>query len=201
MTDLDQLRADANEWRRKAISRALTISRLRGTIDALIDLADEKITDPGPRGAGYSEAIGDLREVLREYGHLDGETAATEATQPANWLTAGTRDLSIPEQHRFTARPVDPEEERAASDRARRIADEAQRASEQLAALGGPHTGLVVQPYRDHGKELWVFRCWGDDHCDGLVSLDHTSQRWAEAARDRHLAEDHKAAAAGGEES
>lgn len=53
------------------------------------------------------------------------------------------------------------------------------------------HTGLVIQPYRDHGVEKWVFRCWGSDTCDGVVSLDHTSQRWAEAARDRHLTEDH----------
>jgi hypothetical protein len=56
-----------------------------------------------------------------------------------------------------------------------------------------PHTGLVVQSYRDHGIEKWVFRCWGtDDGCDGWLSLDHTSQQWAEQARDRHLAEDHK---------
>jgi hypothetical protein len=54
-----------------------------------------------------------------------------------------------------------------------------------------PHTGLVIQPYRDHGVEKWVFRCWGSDTCDGLISLDHTSQQWAEQARDRHLAEEH----------
>jgi hypothetical protein len=79
MTDPDQLRADAETWRRKAISRALTISRLRGTIDALTDLADEPVTDPGPRGDGYRAAIVDLREVLREFGHLDREAASTPA--------------------------------------------------------------------------------------------------------------------------
>lgn len=91
MTGTDQLRADAETWRRKAIRRALTISRLRGTIDALTDLADEPVTDPGPRGDGYRAAIVDLREVLREFGHL-------EAPHPAagEWLHAGTRDLSIP---------------------------------------------------------------------------------------------------------
>lgn len=190
---VDQLRADANAWRRKAIRRALAISRLRGTIDACIDLADEKITDPGPRGDGYREAIGDLREVLREFGHLDGDgAAATEATEPAPWLLAGTRDARIPEQHRFTVHPVDPELERAATERARQVADEAQRASEQLAALNAPHTGLVVQPYRnDAGQPAWVFRCWGTDHCDGYLSLDHSSQQSAERARDRHLAEGH----------
>jgi len=54
-----------------------------------------------------------------------------------------------------------------------------------------PHTGLVVQPYRDHGKERWVFRCWGTGTCDGLLSLDHTSQQSAEHARDRHVREEH----------
>lgn len=53
---------------------------------------------------------------------------------------------------------------------------------------------LVVQPYRDdHNRPRWVFRCWGTDTCDGLLSLDHTSQQWAERARDRHVAEEHRA--------
>jgi hypothetical protein len=55
-----------------------------------------------------------------------------------------------------------------------------------------PHTGLVVQPYRnDRGQSAWVFRCWGTDTCDGYLSLDHRSPQSAERARDRHLAEDH----------
>ncbi|WP_406444493.1 hypothetical protein OHB14_36580 [Streptomyces sp. NBC_01613] len=55
-----------------------------------------------------------------------------------------------------------------------------------------PHTGLVVQPYRDHGEEKWVFRCWGTETCDGYLSLDHTSQQSAERARDLHVAEEHQ---------
>lgn len=54
-----------------------------------------------------------------------------------------------------------------------------------------PHTGLVVQPYTDHGLQRWVFRCWGTSTCDGLLSLGHTSQQWAERARDRHVREEH----------
>jgi hypothetical protein len=55
-----------------------------------------------------------------------------------------------------------------------------------------PHTGLVVQPYRnDQGQPAWVFRCWGTDTCDGWLSLDHTSQQSAERARDRHVTEEH----------
>jgi hypothetical protein len=58
-----------------------------------------------------------------------------------------------------------------------------------------PHTGLVVQPYRnDRGENAWVFRCWGtDDGCDGWLSLDHYSEQSAERARDRHVAEEHGA--------
>lgn len=70
--DPDQFRADAEAWRQKAVRRALTISRLRGTIDACIDLVDEAVTDRSPRGDGYRAAISYLREVLQEFGHLDG---------------------------------------------------------------------------------------------------------------------------------
>jgi len=56
-----------------------------------------------------------------------------------------------------------------------------------------PHAGLTVQPYRraDDGSQKWVFRCWGTDTCDGWLSLDHDTERWAEIARDRHVAEEH----------
>jgi hypothetical protein len=106
--DLDQLYA--------------AIARVRAYAQTAIDAGD---TGPGP-------ALGRLLLQL-----LDGEQTATEATRPATWLTAGTRDLSIPAQHQVTVRPVDPEEERAATERARRVAAEAQRATEQLAALDG----------------------------------------------------------------
>lgn len=56
----------------------------------------------------------------------------------------------------------------------------------------GLQVGMVVQPYREYGQEKWVFRCWGtDDRCEGLLSLDHSSQSGAERARDRHVAEEH----------
>lgn len=58
----------------------------------------------------------------------------------------------------------------------------------------GLKAGLIVKPYREHGQEKWVFRCWGtDDGCDGFLSLDHTSEQSAQRARDRHLAEEHHA--------
>jgi len=58
--------------------------------------------------------------------------------------------------------------------------------------VGEPHTGLVVQPYRnDRGEHAWVFRCWGTDTCDGWLSLDHASEQSALRARDRHVAEEH----------
>ncbi|MET8411901.1 hypothetical protein ABZV34_28020 [Streptomyces sp. NPDC005195] len=41
----------------------------------------------------------------------------------------------------------------------------------------GPHTGLVVEPYRNDRREnVWVFRCWGTDTRDGWLSLDHYSE-------------------------
>lgn len=54
-----------------------------------------------------------------------------------------------------------------------------------------PHEGLVVKPYTDHGRKLWVFRCWGTDTCDGWLSLDHHSEGSAISARDRHITDEH----------
>ncbi|MFJ9243795.1 hypothetical protein [Streptomyces sp. NPDC101776] len=56
----------------------------------------------------------------------------------------------------------------------------------------GIKSGQVVQPYTDHGERKWVFRCWGaDKECDGLLSLGHSTESSAEAARERHRAESH----------
>lgn len=60
----------AAEWRRKAVRRALQISRLTGTIQAVNDLAHEQIPSPLPWSSGYMTALEDLRSVLREFGHL-----------------------------------------------------------------------------------------------------------------------------------
>ena len=55
-----------------------------------------------------------------------------------------------------------------------------------------PDASLVVQQYRaDDGSQKWAVRCWGTDTCDGFLSLDHDTERWAEQARDRHAAEAH----------
>jgi hypothetical protein len=59
----------------------------------------------------------------------------------------------------------------------------------------GLNAGMIVQPYRnDRGDNVWVFRCWGTDTCDGFLSLDHTSEQSAQRARDRHVAEEHSEA-------
>ena len=57
----------------------------------------------------------------------------------------------------------------------------------------GLKAGMIVAPYTEYGQRKWVFRCWGTDTCEGLVSLDHHSQGAAERARDRHTAEAHSA--------
>jgi hypothetical protein len=73
------------------------------------------------------------------------------------------------------------------------------RAEISVAPFHGEHT--AVQQYRaDDGSQKWAARCWGTDTCDGWLSLDHDTERWAEIARDRHVAEAHTeptAAAAG----
>lgn len=70
-TELDALHEQSEAWRRKAISRALRISKLTGSIQAVTDLANEEITARTGWGDGYRAALADLREVLREFGHLD----------------------------------------------------------------------------------------------------------------------------------
>lgn len=51
---------------------------------------------------------------------------------------------------------------------------------------------MRIAEYRpDHGHRAWAARCWGDGQCDGWLSLDHTTERWAQQAARRHLAEDH----------
>lgn len=111
----------------------------------------------------------DVSAVQPEHLHawratLTQPESATEATEPSRVLT------------------VDPSAVTATSVEATRQMD---------ADTTQPHTGLVVQPYREHGEEKWVFRCWGTAICDGWLSLDHYSQQSAERARDRHVTEDH----------
>jgi len=81
---------DAETWRRKAVRRALRISRLEGTIQAVTDLASEEITARTEWGDGYRAAQADLREALREFGHLPpahdaGPTVAECAANDRRW--------------------------------------------------------------------------------------------------------------------
>lgn len=56
---------------------------------------------------------------------------------------------------------------------------------------------LVIEPYRnDQNQPRWAFRCWGTDACDGWLSLELSSERWAEVVRERHIAEAHPEMAA-----
>lgn len=85
---------------------------------------------------------------------------------------------------------------RSFSDERRERAEGDMLAAEAVQQMNADSTrtriGLVVQPYREHGLDRWVFRCWGtDDGCDGLLSLDHYSEGSANAARDRHIVEAH----------
>lgn len=72
------------------------------------------------------------------------EAALTAARRAARgigaWGVLQAADETLHQQpsHRFTARPVDPELERAATERARQAAADSERAAEQLAALNPP---------------------------------------------------------------
>lgn len=86
----EQLRTEADAWRRKAIRRALGTSKLRGAIDGCRDLIGEDITRSDAWGDGYREAISDLREILQAFGQLedahDGPSIAEcAAADRAHW--------------------------------------------------------------------------------------------------------------------
>lgn len=86
----DAYRQQSEEWRRKAVRRAIHISKLQGTIQAVADLASEQITARTEWGDGYRAAIADLREVLREFGqtptaHDAGPTVAEAAADDRRW--------------------------------------------------------------------------------------------------------------------
>lgn len=78
-----------------------------------------------------------LQPELDTLAALD-QPAPAPASAPALWLLAGTRDLSIPTQHTFTARPVDPETERAATERAIQAAADSEKSAAWFAAHSQP---------------------------------------------------------------
>lgn len=123
------------------------------------------------RAAQTEHALAEVRDVIADMEEVTG------ARTWASWLRAAI-ERGLGEQ----PGPAATEATEATHAEAVRQMD---------ADTANPHTGLVVQPYRDHGKRQWVFRCWGTDTCDGWLSLDHFSKESAERARDRHVAEEH----------
>jgi hypothetical protein len=75
----NSLRAESEAWRRKAVRRALAVSKLQGTIQAVTDLASEEITARTEWGDGHRAAIADLQEVLREFGCIKPAEAGERA--------------------------------------------------------------------------------------------------------------------------
>lgn len=74
------LREQSESWRRKAVRRALHVSKLQGTVQAVADLASEEITARTEWGDGYRACLTDLQEVLREFGQPPF-TATVEETR------------------------------------------------------------------------------------------------------------------------
>ncbi|MCX5522228.1 hypothetical protein OG342_05015 [Streptomyces bobili] len=66
------------------------------------------------------------------------QPAPASTPAPASWLLAGTRDHGIPTQHAFTARPVDPDTERAATERAVQAAADSEKSAAWFAAHSQP---------------------------------------------------------------
>ncbi|MGK9463957.1 hypothetical protein ACSLFT_28585 [Streptomyces sp. G6] len=54
-----------------------------------------------------------------------------------------------------------------------------------------PDGAMSVQEYREHGRRLWAFRCWGTETCDGWLGLGHHTETSAMLERERHVAEEH----------
>jgi hypothetical protein len=90
-------RQQLEDWRRKAVRRALRISKLEGTIQAITDLAAEEITARNDWGDGYRAAITDLQEVLREFGHLPAtaDTASLTPSTPEHAANNGDSALVV----------------------------------------------------------------------------------------------------------
>ncbi|WP_328427850.1 hypothetical protein [Streptomyces sp. NBC_00443] len=61
-------------WRRRAVRRALALSRAHGLINAVCDLAHEDTEEAaGEHGDGYRQALADLRAILVAFEHLPDE--------------------------------------------------------------------------------------------------------------------------------
>ena len=101
---------------------------------------------------------------------------------PGAWLAEGTRDLSIPQQTpAFTARPVTPEMERAATERARQAAEEGARSAAWMAQQSSPHPAEVkLARLRDCAASL---HSRGIDAMSASFVLDIIDGRRDESAR------------------
>jgi len=62
--ELEQLRAQANAWRLKAIRRAIRLGRHESTLQAVREMATEEVTPQNGWGDGYRQALADLNELL-----------------------------------------------------------------------------------------------------------------------------------------
>jgi hypothetical protein len=96
--DLDQLYADLDryeevlaEMNEQAINLTRRAARAEAALTRVRALRDQWLL--------MTLEPGQVRRLLDQLTHaIDGEQAAAEATRPASWLLAGTRDLSIPDQ-------------------------------------------------------------------------------------------------------
>lgn len=147
----------------------------------------------------YNQLVTDLAEAQAEVERLRADIASCRAQQWPQRLGRAERERDTARQHSAAIA--------AQRDRLRQrmntLADRwdnalapdkayARALRAEISVAPFHDTSTAVQAYRaDDGNQKWAARCWGTDTCDGWLSLDHDTERWAETARDRHIAEDH----------
>ncbi|MFF8482359.1 hypothetical protein [Streptomyces antibioticus] len=183
---LSEMNTRAIRLERRATRAEAEAARYTETDSA--DAAAGSYAHRAERAENAIAAVAGLRDDLRgitgarwiadALDNILDQTAPTPAqVAPSRWLLAGTRDL---DHHRYTAAPVTPEMERAATARARQAAADSERAAEYLAklsqsALDGTaqskvrlHCPRCGDDITDYAADDHVYRT-GDDrpYCSG----------------------------------
>ena len=187
--DLDQLYADLARYEEvlaelnetlvhRAKHAAHTETVLREVLALFTPLATMR--DTGTVMAYSSDEVVDAHRMTRWRAALDTpkEQPGPAVPAPASWLLAGTSDLNIPEQHRFTVQPVDPELERAATARARDAA-----ALHRQGLITAAELSAVVEPgpAATEATELRAALAEALTHLYALTRVDGSTIGWQTA--------------------
>lgn len=133
-------------------------ARADARLDRIQTLADEH--PAGIDTALIHEALDGPTSVALEEGTRNETVDGVAASTPGSWLLADSRDLSIPQQlPKFTVVHVTPEMERAATERARQMAEAHEEAEGSLVLAFGGQAG--DHPSRRAGlRDLLAAAIW-----------------------------------------